>query len=246
MGKGAYGVLSALFELGPSTAAELADWLKISQDAVRKQLRKLEERGKRNGRTFVKRVGKRGRAVIWAIDEMIAAKLREVAEECDTAGKMWEIAAKHGEERREFKRLREERMKRKKREAEAHPFTLTYHGEQKADNAVKYVVISFSERRKQDRPDFIDLDADFEAELNIKTRKAQMSKEEVQFWFRYDGELEEKRWVFEEYGAEVVLRVGLPDLEEGRATKNEIAPLTPERLKAFISWFDKMTSQSGR
>jgi len=139
---------------------------------------------------------------------------------------------------------REERAKEKKREAEAHPFTLTYNGERKADNAVKYVVISFSERRKQDRPDFIDLAADFEAELNIKTRKAQMSKEEVQFLFRYDGELEEKRWVFEEYGAEVVLRVGLPDLEEGKATKNEIAPLTPERFKAFISWLNERSRRT--
>ncbi|RLJ03167.1 MAG: hypothetical protein DRP11_01550, partial [Candidatus Aenigmatarchaeota archaeon] len=97
LGKAAYGVLAALFELGPSTPAEIAKWLNVCSDTVRKQLNKLERH------RLVKKVGKRNRANVWAIGEMITVKLREEAEESGTAGRMWEIAARHGAERREFK-----------------------------------------------------------------------------------------------------------------------------------------------
>jgi len=105
------------------------------------------------------------------------------------------------------------------------------------------VILSFSGRRREGL-DYVDLAIAFEDEFGVQTKKVQMRSGEIQYWFRYDGELEEKRWVFEEYGAEVVLRVGLPDLEEGKATKNEIAPLTPERFKAFISWLNERSRRT--
>ena len=46
----------------------------------------------------------------------------------------------------------------------------------------------------------------FEEELGIKTRKAEMA-EEIQYWFKYEGEVVKRRWVFKAYDAEVVLRV---------------------------------------
>ena len=103
LGKESYFVLAALSEMGPATAAELAGRLDKTSDAVRAQLRKLEEFG------LVRRLGKRSRAYVWAINGEIDKKLDEIAETRGTAYKGMERAAKHGEERRKFKKLLETR-----------------------------------------------------------------------------------------------------------------------------------------
>ena len=102
----------------------------------------------------------------------------------------------------------------------------------------KRLVISFSGRYKESGPDFIDLAVDFEEELGIKTRKAEMT-EEVQYWFEYEGEVVKRRWVFKTYDAEVVLRVG--EHAKGKAkrvTKVETARLSQKELNAIIAWFE--------
>lgn len=105
LGKESYFVLAALFEMGPATAAELAGRLGKTSDAVRAQLRKLEEFG------LVKRLSKRGRAFVWVIGDEVSKKLNEIAERRGTAYKGMDRAAKHGDERRKFKKLLEKRVK---------------------------------------------------------------------------------------------------------------------------------------
>ena len=225
LGKTDYFVLIALSELSSAVVSELAERLKLNHTTVWRSLRKLENYG------VVKRIDKRGKAVIWAIGELSEMKLDEVADLCGVTGKRKRTAILHARERKEhdedFERwVTAPPQKRiRKMDLKAVETSQDKQGE-------RILVLSFD-------GDCAGLIEEFEKEapdLACQTLRVKRGDGRLQLWFRYDGGFKPRSWLIGK--ARVELKKEVPRVKEGDVSLNDrsIVKITDKQVQGLIAW----------